>query len=138
MRPRDSKASSHPRIGHQPQLLIDDYMVEDRWALERVLHQPDKFLRNPVLVRDRPWEGDLAYRPWVIWDEDYGCFRMWYQCFSFTNYYGAGGPPYHLCYAESSDGFNWEKPLMEVCEYPGFAKTNVVYCGTHYQRVQYS
>ena len=124
------------RIGCERQLFVDDYMVEDRWKLTRVLHQPEKFLKNPVLLRDKPWEGDVAYRPWVIWDEEYGRFRMWYQCFSFSNYYGAGGPPYHVCYAESDDGFSWEKPLLDVCAYPGFEKTNVVYCGTHYNRVQ--
>jgi len=36
----------------------------------------------------------------------------------------------------SDDGVNWEKPPLEVCEYPGFEKTNVVYCGTHFPRVQ--
>ena len=124
------------RIGSERQLFIDDYMVEDRWKLTRVLHQPEKYLRNPVLLKDKPWEGDVAYRPWVIWDEECGRYRMWYQCFSFSNYYGAKGPPYHVCYAESDDGVHWEKPLLEVCEYPGFEKTNVVYCGSHYQRVQ--
>lgn len=120
-----------------PHLFIDDYLVEDRWGLDRVLQQPEKHLRNPVLVRDRPWEGDLAYRPCVIDDPERGCFRMWYQCFSSTNYFGAGGPPYHLCYAESDDGFNWNKPLMDVCPYPGHdGPTNVVYCGTHRNRVQ--
>jgi hypothetical protein len=89
------------RIGNETQLLIDDHIIEDRWKLTRVLHQPEKYLRNPVLVKDKPWEGDMAYRPWVMRDEAYGRFRMWYQCFSFANYYGAGGPPYHVCYAES-------------------------------------
>jgi hypothetical protein len=123
------------RIGNQRQLLIDDYLVEDRWGLTRVLHQPEKYLRNPVLLKDKPWEGDVAYRPCVIHDEDYGRYRMWYQCFSASSYYGASGPAYFVCYAESDDGVNWEKPLLDVCAFPGFAQTNVVYCGTHYQKV---
>jgi len=124
------------RVGTGTQLLIDDYLVEDRWHLTRVLHRPEKFLRNPILVRDKPWEGDFAYWPAVLWDEDLGRYRMWYQCFSTSNYYGAGGPPYHVCYAESDDGIEWEKPRMTVCKYPGHDKTNVVYSGTFRNRVQ--
>jgi hypothetical protein len=115
-----------------PQLLLDDHLVEDRWALERVLHKPEKFPRNPVLVRDKPWEGDVAYRPCVI--ADGGRYRMWYQCFSFTNYHGAGGPPYYLGYAESDDGYQWHKPKLDVC--PGYEGSNIIYTGTHYARLQ--
>ena len=124
------------RIGNETQLLIDDHVIEDRWRLTRVLHRPEKFLRNPILVRDKPWEGDGTSRPYVMWDDEYGRYRMWYQCFSMSNYFGAGGPPYHVCYAESDDGIEWTKPLLDVCEYGDFEKTNVVYCGTFRNRVQ--
>ena len=77
------------RIGAGSHLLLDDDLVEDRWGLERVLHRPDKFLKNPILLRDKPWEGDVAYRPCVLYDEALGRYRMWYQCFSYANYYGA-------------------------------------------------
>ena len=97
-------------IGEHSQLLIDDYIIEDRWALERVIHSPSKYPLNPILVKDKPWEGDVIFSPYVIWDDDFGCYRMWYKCFSEANYWGAGGPPYHLSYAESQDGINWEKP----------------------------
>lgn len=129
----DSYFDGEPlRLGPGAQLLLDDHLVEDRWALERVLHTPEKFARNPVLLRDKPWEGDVAYRPCVIVDD--GRYRMWYQCFSFTNYYGAGGPPYYLAYAESDDGYEWHKPKLDVCD--GYEDTNVVYAGTHYARLQ--
>ncbi len=133
----DTYFQGQPRqIGNETQLLVDDHVIEDRWRLTRVLHKPEKFLRNPVVVRDKPWEGDFAYRPAILWDEDFGRYRMWYQCFSTSNYYGSGGPPYYLCYAESDDGIAWEKPLLNVCEFPGYGKTNVVYCGTFRNRVQ--
>lgn len=120
------------RLGGGPQLLLDDHLVEDRFGLTRVLHRPEKFLHNPVLVRDKPWEGDVAYRPCVL--HDGGRYRMWYQCFSFTNYHGAGGAPYYLAYAESDDGFTWHKPSLSVCG--GYENTNVVYTGTHDARLQ--
>jgi hypothetical protein len=122
------------RIGAGSHLLLDDDLVEDRWGLERVLHRPDKFLKNPILLRDKPWEGDVAYRPCVLYDEALGRYRMWYQCFSYANYYGAEGAAYYLAYAESEDGFTWEKPRLDVC--PGYEQTNIVYCGHHYPRVQ--
>jgi len=124
------------KIGNETQLLIDDNIVEDRWALERVLHPPSKHLLNPILVKDKPWEGDIALSPYVMWDEDFGRYRMWYKCFSLTNYWGAGGPPYHLSYAESDDGINWEKPDLDVSDYPGYPISNVVYTGTYRQRTQ--
>ena len=125
------------RIGLGTQLLLDDQIVEDRWGLERRLEKPEKYLRNPVLMKDRPWEGDISYRPMVMWDEEYGRYRIWYQCYSNSGYHGSGiAPPYHVCYAESDDGFNWEKPLLDVCEWPGYEKTNIVYYGTHRKRVQ--
>ena len=60
------------KIGNETQLLIDDHIVEDRWALERVLHPPSKHLLNPILVKDKPWEGDIALSPYVMWDDDFG------------------------------------------------------------------
>ncbi|NLX06612.1 MAG: hypothetical protein GXY33_15850 [Phycisphaerae bacterium] len=136
MTEHDYFAGQPLQIGCGTHLLLDDHIVEDRWRLARVLERPEKFIRNPILVRDKPWEGDLAYRPHVIYDQTVGKYRMWYQCISMMNYYGAAGPVYYIGYAESDDGFNWQKPLLDVCDFPGFKKTNIVYCGTHRQRVQ--
>ncbi len=119
------------RIGDETQLLMDDFIVEDRWRLTRTLHHPDKYLRNPILLRDKPWEGDLACRPWVIRDEGYGRYRMWYQCFSTSSAFRGGGPPYFVGYAESDDGITWEKPLLDGFAFAGFPRTNIVYAGTH-------
>ncbi|GAA3413120.1 hypothetical protein ACFFNY_01160 [Paenibacillus hodogayensis] len=125
------------RLGEGPQLLLDDSLIEDRWKLNRVLHRPTNFVKNPILCRDKPWEGDMAFSPWVIWDDDLRLFRMWYECFSLSHYWKRGNDPiYWMCYAESEDGIHWIKPLLDVCPFPGYEKTNVVYCGTHRNRVQ--
>ena len=125
------------KIGNETQLLIDDTIVEDRWRLTRVLHQPDKFAHNPVLLADKPWESDLAYSPSVIWDEQYGRYRMWYLCFNNSNYFAKIGPVTYVAYAESDDGYNWEKPLMDHCPFRKHKKTNIVYYGTHDQGLYY-
>jgi hypothetical protein len=49
------------RIGQETQLLIDDTVVEDRWRLTRVMHRPDKWPHNPVVLADKPWESDDGY-----------------------------------------------------------------------------
>lgn len=121
------------KIGNETQLLIDDTIVEDRWRLTRVMHHPDKFPRNPVLLRDKPWESDTVQGPHVIWDEEYGKYRMWYLCFNNSVYFHGSGAVEYMAYAESDDGFNWTKPLFDHCPYGPHKKTNIVYYGTHDQ-----
>jgi len=123
-------------IGHETQLLIDDAIVEDRWKLERQVQPPSVLPHNPVLVRDKPWEGDSVNHNCVLFDEERGRYRMWYNCYNRSAHSMHAPFSYCIAYAESEDGFRWEKPLLDVCPVPGFARTNVVYAGTHFQRVQ--
>jgi len=125
------------RIGEELQLLIDDTIIEDRWRLTRVMHSPDKFPRNPVLLADKPWESDMAFAPSVLWDEERGKYRMWYDCFSLSAYYYGAGAQGYVCYAESDDGYNWEKPLFDHCPFGRYTKTNIVYYGTWDQGAWY-
>jgi len=111
------------------QLLIDDTFVEDRYNLQRVLHHPIKYERNPILLRDQPWEGDAAFSPLVIWDPHMGRYRMWYQCWDVNSYYSVSESPYYVGYAESDDGLNWTKPHLDGCAFGGYEKTNIVYSG---------
>ena len=68
---------------------------------------------QPVLVSDRPWEGPrLAYAT-ALYAE--GRYQMWY------------GTSNGLCYAESTDGFTWRKPVLNLYERDGSTANNVVY-----------
>ena len=80
------------RIGNQIQLLADDYIVEDRWKLQRRVGRVNKFMRNPVIVQDKPWEDAVGAYPSVLHDERLGRYRMWYQCFNLSNYFSNEGP----------------------------------------------
>jgi hypothetical protein len=117
------------RIGNQTQLLADDYVVEDRWKLVRTVGQAFKSLRNPVVVQDKPWEGTIGPYPSVLYDDRTHKFRMWYQCFNLTNYFTHDGPNYYVAYAESEDGFDWKKPLLEGFPFGQYPRTNVVMTG---------
>jgi hypothetical protein len=124
------------RTGDKAQLLLDDYIIEDTWKLARVLHQPMKWFKNPILYQTEPWEGEHVGSPFVMWDKEFGCYRMWYSSFVPANYYSFSttGPSYFMCYAESEDGINWRKPKLDVCRLPGFEKTNVIYYGADGKR----
>jgi hypothetical protein len=130
------------RIGTARQLLVDDYLVEDRFGVERRQRQPLKYPKNPVMTADRPWEPMGVWYPDVLYDAERKVFRMWYVSGNVEAWYyqlgGAGrarwnpalhGYPAFLCYAESADGIHWEKPPLGLVAYRDQTKTNIVYTG---------
>jgi len=89
------------------QLFIDDYIIEELKGARKVLNQPVKHPRNPLLVRDKPWEESGPGYGTVIYDKEEGIFKMWY------GFWIADAKPSEqaLCYATSRDGINWQKPV---------------------------
>lgn len=94
---------------------------------------------TPVLVADQPWEGLIGGYGTVIKEGDR--FRMWYHAFRMTHPVDAAVPhtyegqkkffskyPYlqFICYAESVDGVDWQKPDLGLYEYEGSRKNNIV------------
>lgn len=103
------------------QLFVDSLSIQTT-NLKRVYHYPAYYSGNPVLKADHPWElnatGDPYAAPFsggVWYDETEAKFKMWYSA--------GGGKKLGLitCYAESADGKNWKKPILDVV--PG---TNIV------------
>ena len=82
--------------------------------------------RLPVMVSERPHEGFSVMNPYVRWDEALGKWRMWYAS-------GETFEPNVLCYAESKDGFTWEKsPLNPIfVKGRGWDKDRVGGCEVH-------
>ncbi|HPO07782.1 MAG TPA: hypothetical protein PLZ55_03875 [bacterium] len=115
-------------IDHDPQLFVDDYLVDNFWGLEypaetmtRVFHQPQKDEHNPVIA------GDGGYVN-VIHDEASGLFRMWYQ-----EYWDQSLNPrkytYATAYAESEDGIHWKLPVIGKYSFKGTRDNNIVHVG---------
>ena len=104
------------------QLFIDNYMVEEIKGAKKVLNQPVKHPRNPLIVADRPWEKTLLNRGSVIYDEQARLFKMWYSV------YTADLKEQLLCYATSRDGIKWDKPMVNAADrsnvIPGFRAAN--------------
>ena len=92
----------------EKQIFVDDVMVFYKSGVERRCHAAQK-LDHQVLEGDKPWEcfeNEGVRVPYsgiygtVLRDENSGQFRMWYNVYKET------------CYAESSDGINWQKPEL--------------------------
>lgn len=57
---------------------------------------------NPILKPEFEYEKVSVMNPCVIYDDGADCFKMWYSA-------GDTYEPDVICYAESSDGINWNK-----------------------------
>lgn len=96
-------------------LFLDAMVVEEQSKLSRVFHSARKYERNPVITKDKPWEGWGPYLyGTVMWDG--GKLRMWYQCIEQGD---------RACYAESSDGLRWMKPELNLVEFEGSKANNL-------------
>jgi hypothetical protein len=101
------------------QLFIDDYIIEELKGAEKVLNQPVKHPRNPLLVRDKPWELDDPDYSTVIYDQAEGIFKMWYTMHVPDRKVDSEQV---LGYATSKDGLRWTKPIINKKN-----KTNIVF-----------
>ena len=95
---------------------------------------------EPVIVPDKPWEGKIGSDPvnslqdplygTVLFDPEIERFRCWYNVYNrFSNRItgaGVAGQGAACCYAESSDGLNWEKPELGRVLHDGSPRTNML------------
>jgi len=127
-RERRNMSDQQPlRINDQPQLFIDDGLIESSSGVKRIVNQPRKYSGNPVLTYEYPWEGNCVIT-WgsVLYDRERGLFRMWYQTYLKL---APADKATRVCYAESSDGIKWRKPMLELYKYGDSARTNIVFDG---------
>lgn len=109
-------------------LFLDDHMIDEKKDLTRTFHEAVKCADSPVITADRPWERDTAFvdSGLVIYDEVEELFKAWYQ----------GGACYGpddgscMCYAMSTNGFDWDKPSLGVIEFEGSRDNNIVHTAT--------
>ena len=92
------------------QLFIDDRLIESLDGARKRLNRPTKHPNNPILVKDHPWEEDGPGYGTVHYDADEQVFKMWYQVWKKTEGTSTG----LLCYATSTDGVNWTKPVIDA------------------------
>ncbi len=118
------------QIGNRVQFLFDDYVVEDKFGLKRVIGPVKKYSENPLIIgKDMPWE--LNTLNWegpalrhVIFDPKENLYKSWYVMIRWEPGFETGYN-YSTLYVESKDGITWEKPELDLFPYNG-QKTNIV------------
>ena len=76
------------------------------------------------LSAERPWEEDANLRI-VTMMRDGGRYRLWYSSSKMLDVAES-----YVCYAESDDGFSWQRSDLNQTEYEGSTKNNIV-CRGH-------
>lgn len=115
------------------QYLFDDYIVEDKYALRRVVGPVEKHPGNPLHTGpNMPWEtstlnwagADLRHVVYDPWEKR---FKAWYVTYRVEpDPRGSGNNHnYSTLYAESADGITWTKPELDVVLRDG-RRTNIV------------
>jgi hypothetical protein len=113
-----------------PYFVCDRRVVEDYWNIERFVTPLVRQAKNPLITRDRPWEGTGPHMGGsVLRDPDTGYFRMWYSVFNRYAYENKLPFSYNVCYAESDDGLVWRKPVLGVFDFQGSASNNCIRLG---------
>ena len=121
-------------VGSDKQLFIDFSLVDKHENVELVMNPPVK--RGVVLEGDKPWENAGLGSYGEVIDED-GLYRMWYETYgkewdSERNDNVTSGI---TCYATSTDGITWEKPLVNEHEFQGDRNNNIVMPLVHHGTV---
>jgi hypothetical protein len=107
-----------PVLQNQRELFVDNYLVDKFVNTETRLATP---VSAGVAVQfDKPWEGNFA--AYVSVTHADGKYKMYYRGLGEEN--GAKGEV--TCYAESEDGINWKKPVLNLIEVHGSKANNVV------------
>ncbi|MFH1742720.1 MAG: hypothetical protein ABIH23_27250 [bacterium] len=114
------------KIDSSHQLFVDNYLIASVENIEREVHQPTKHPANPILVADKPCEGQGVVFQIVRRDETTGKFRMWYAGHVRFELPSGVGVRFPTLYAESDDGITWEKPELGLYEFNGSKANNMV------------
>jgi len=136
--PHPASAALNP-IGNQRQFFFDDAIIESLENTRHRLNPAVKLADNPVIKRDKPWEGPDMRLAWVIYDHRLGKFRMRYSAGLFrTDGRDAEGniivkgehdeeaAKRVVCEAFSEDGVNWVKPELGLVEFRGSTANNIL------------
>ena len=114
-------------VGSRKQLFIDDRFIDSSHGVRSVMNPPHCDGRV-VLRADQPWEQgrSIGIYSSVLQEDDR--IRIWYGLRRPTP---GEQQRYELrvCYAESEDGLNFEKPILGLHEVDGSTQNNVVMPG---------
>lgn len=112
------------------QFIFDDYIIEDKYGLKRVIGPVEKYAENPLKIdTDKPWE--LNSSTWrgtilrhILFDPTEKLYKGWYLIYRREPGIETGYN-YSTLYAESKDGIIWKKPELDFFQFNGL-KTNII------------
>lgn len=109
-------------LGNRLELFVDHALIEslENTTLKLGLPQP----REVALRFDQPWEMPFAGALSVMKDGD--TYRMYYRGASADKEGNYDANNEVTCYAESYDGINWVKPILELHEFQGSRANNII------------
>src|SRR4051812_6473115 len=70
------------QIGNNPQMFVDNVLIEQIDCVTRRWHKPRRLTPEPILTADRPWEDTLyfTYSNFnVLRDPTDGLIKCWYE-----------------------------------------------------------
>ncbi|MDY0098584.1 MAG: hypothetical protein RBR81_05235 [Bacteroidales bacterium] len=107
-------------LGSRLELFIDHYLIRSVENLTLKLHTPVD--NGPAVKFDNPWEGVFSGYSTIL--KDGNLYRLYYRGIPTA---GSDGSDNEVtCYAESSDGIEWNKPALNLFEYSGTKNNNIV------------
>ncbi len=113
-------------IGNRLELFVDNYLIDKMTGnAELRLHKPIR--REIVFNGNEPWEGNSCGYFTVFQDGD--IYRMYYRG---GEQKLKGEKKAHksvTCYADSKDGIHWAKPQLNLFEFNGSKKNNIIWKG---------
>jgi len=117
-------------------LFVDGYLIDSMKGVSLRMHAPRE--ESTAIVFDKPWEGNTSTYCTVIKDDDR--YRLYYRGSSDPAYTpmpllrpGETVVPKHeevTCYAESKDGIVWTRPSLNLVEFQGSRKNNIILAET--------
>jgi hypothetical protein len=109
-------------IGSRRELFVDRHLIDTLTNTTLQLHRPT--YADIAVRRDRPWEGVFTFTYTTVL-KDGDLYRMYYRTLP-----GGEKPDddveWTTCYAESTDGVHWLKPELNLFDYQGSKKNNMV------------
>ena len=117
-------------------LFLDDWHIARMQGLERCAHAAERYLGNPLIVKEFPWElGRLQlFNHSVVYNEERRLFQMFYM----AQPVGSDHPNIRVggnvksgnatlpAYAESTDGIRWYRPLRSDVAFEDITQTNLL------------
>jgi hypothetical protein len=119
----EEELASLPAKG--PYFPFDERIIEDRWMVRRFVVPLQRFEGNPIMVKGSPLEGTGPMAGGtVLFDPEDQLFKMWYGIFDLNAYQNGLPFSYNICYAESKDGYIWQRPVLGLFDNRGKTDSN--------------